>query len=168
MSTSSAFPPHRKLEVVSINPDSTACARLRAVLRHTNWIFHCFPDLPQALRFLDGHFAPVIVCARQLPSGNWEDLLVALKRFPVPPKVLVYTAECDDAFWMRVLHSGGFHVLLAPFDREVALRLISLACRQWRDQARSLKRMTKNGSSHALTRAAGQAGNSTASASTCK
>jgi DNA-binding NtrC family response regulator len=168
MSTTPAFLPHRKLEVLSINPDSTACVRLRAVLRHTNWIFHCSPDLPKALRFLDGHFVPVIVCARQLPSGNWEDLLAALKRFPVPPKVLVYTAECDDEFWMGVLHRGGYDVLRAPFDREIALRLISLACRQWRDEAGALKRLTKNGSSQALTRAAGQAGNSTAPASTCK
>ena len=73
MSTTPAFLPHRKLEVLSINPDSTACARLRAVLRHTNWIFHCFPDLPQALRFLDGHFVPVIVCAWKLQAKTFDE-----------------------------------------------------------------------------------------------
>ncbi len=90
MSTTPATARHGKLEVLTINADQKDCAALRGLLQHTNWIFHCVPDLPQALSFLDQHFVPVVVCARKLPSGSCNDVLTAVRRFPVPPKVLVY------------------------------------------------------------------------------
>jgi DNA-binding NtrC family response regulator len=105
-------------------------------MRHTNWIFHCVPNLAKALEFLGNHFVPVIVCSKELPDATWKDVLAAMACFPIPPKVLVYSHQADDAFWMEVLKSGAYDLLPAPFNAEEVLRLVSLACRKWKDDAK--------------------------------
>jgi DNA-binding NtrC family response regulator len=130
----------RKLEVLTINNDKKECAALRSIMGHTNWIFHCVPDLSRAIQFLEKNLVPVIVCSKELPGGTWKDVLAAVRRFPNPPDVLVYTAQPDDRLWMEVLSSGGYDLLQVPFNRDEVLRLISLASRKWWDQAYALKR----------------------------
>ena len=130
----------RKLEVLTINNDKKECAALRSIMGHTNWIFHCVPDLSRAIQFLEKNLVPVIVCSKELPGGTWKDVLAAVRRFPNPPDVLVYTTQPDDRLWMEVLSSGGYDLLQVPFNRDEVLRLISLASRKWWDQAYALKR----------------------------
>ena len=129
----------RKLEVLTINNDKKDCAALRSIMGHTNWIFHCVPDISRAIQFLEKNLVPVIVCSKQLPDGTWKDVLAAVRRFPNPPDVLVYTAQPDDRLWMDVLSSGGYDLLQVPFNRDEVLRLISLASRKWWDDANALK-----------------------------
>lgn len=130
----------RKLEVLTINNDKKDCAALRSIMGHTNWIFHCVPDISGAIQFLEKNLVPVIVCCKQLPDGTWKDVLAAVRRFPNPPDVLVYTAQPDDRLWMDVLSSGGYDLLQVPFNRDEVLRLISLASRKWWDEASNLHR----------------------------
>ncbi len=129
----------RKLEVLTINNDKKDCAALRSIMGHTNWIFHCVPDISRAIQFLEKNLVPVIVCSKQLSDGTWKDVLAAVRRFPNPPDVLVYTAQPDDRLWMEVLSSGGYDLLQVPFNRDEVLRVISLASRKWWDQACALK-----------------------------
>ena len=129
----------RKLEVLTINNDKKDCAALRSIMGHTNWIFHCVPDISRAIQFLEKNLVPVIVCSKQLPDGTWKDVLAVVRRFPNPPDVLVYTAQPDDRLWMDVLSSGGYDLLQVPFNRDEVLRVISLASRKWWDQACALK-----------------------------
>jgi DNA-binding response OmpR family regulator len=130
----------RKLEVLTINNDKKDCAALRSIMGHTNWIFHCVPDISRAIQFLEKNLVPVIVCSKQLPDGTCKDVLAGVRRFPNPPDVLVYTAQPDDRLWMEVLSSGGFDLLPLPFNRDEVLRLISLASRKWWDDASALQR----------------------------
>lgn len=125
-----------RLEVLTINNEGHDCASLQSIMRHTNWIFHCVPNLAKALEFLGNHFVPVIVCSKELPDATWKDVLAAMARFPIPPKVLVYSHQANDAFWMEVLKSGAYDLLPAPFNAEEVLRLVSLACRKWKDDAK--------------------------------
>jgi DNA-binding NtrC family response regulator len=129
-----------RFEVLTINNEGYDCASLQSITRHTNWAFHCVPDLAQALEFLERRFVPVIVCSRELPDATWKDVLAAMARFPIPPKVLVYAHQADNAFWMEVLKSGAYDLLPAPFNAEEVLRLVSLACRSWQDDARIVEK----------------------------
>jgi DNA-binding response OmpR family regulator len=108
---------------------------------HTNWIFYRVPDLSRAIQFLEKKLVPVIVCSKELPGGGtWKDVLAAVRRFPNPPDVLVYTAQPDDRLWMEVLSSGGYDLLPVPFNGDEVLRLIGLASSKWWDDANALKR----------------------------
>src|ERR1700719_2751395 len=96
----------RKLEVLTINNNQEDCASLRSIMGHTNWIFHCVPDLSRAIQFLEKNLVPVIVCSKELPGGTWKDVLAVVRRLANPPDVVVYTAQPDDRLWMEVLSSG--------------------------------------------------------------
>jgi DNA-binding response OmpR family regulator len=92
------------------------------------------------MQFLEKNLVPVIVCSKELPGGDtWKDVLAAVRRFPNPPDVLVYTAQPDDRLWREVLSSGGYDLLQVPFNRDEVLRLISLASRKWWDEAYALQ-----------------------------
>ena len=129
-----------RLEVLTINNEGHDCACLQSIMRHTNWAFHCVPDLAQALEFLEKRFIPVVVCSNELPDATWKDVLAAMARFPIPPRVLVYSHQADDAFWMEVLKSGAYDLLPVPFNAEEVLRLVSLACRNWIDEAKTVEK----------------------------
>ena len=91
--------------------------------------------------FIEKNLVPVIVCSKELPGGcTWKDVLAAVRRFPNPPDVLVYTAQADDRLWLEVLSSGGYDLLQVPFNRDEVLRLFSLASHKWCDDANALKR----------------------------
>ena len=129
-----------RLEVLTINSEGHDCASLQSIMRHTNWVFHCVPDLAQAVQFIEKRFVPVIVCSKELPDATWRDVLAAMARFPIPPKVLVYSHQADDAFWMEVLKSGAYDLLPVPFNAEEVLRLVSLACRAWKDEEKIVEK----------------------------
>ena len=135
MTGSAACSQKHKLEVLTINSDQRDCASLQSIIGHTNWTFHGVPDLSHALQFLEKNPAPVLVCCKELPGATWKDVLAAVRRFPNPPEVLVYTVHADDQLWMEVLNSGGYDLLPAPFNSDEVLRLISLAARKWWDDA---------------------------------
>ena len=132
----------RKLEVLTINNDKKDRDALRSIMvAHTNWIFRCVASLSKAMQFLEKNLVPVIVCSKELPGGGtWKDVLAAVRRFPNPPDVVVYTARADDQLWMEVLTSGGYDLLQVPFNREEVLRVLCLASRKWWDEADASQR----------------------------
>jgi DNA-binding response OmpR family regulator len=129
----------RRLEVLTINNHKKDCASLRSIMAHTNWAFHCVPDLCTAIQFLEMNRIPVVVCPAELTNSTWKDVLAAVRRYPNPPEVLVHTARADDKLWMEVLNSGGYDLLPVPFNRNDVLRVISLAARKWHDDANGSK-----------------------------
>ena len=49
------------------------------------------------------------------------------------PRLIVLTGAMSDEVWSEVLESGGYDVLAKPLDAREAVRVVSLAWRQWRD-----------------------------------
>jgi DNA-binding NtrC family response regulator len=87
-----------------------------------------------ALRLIRQDLHPVVVSERDLPDGNWRDVLeVALVRRE-PPVVIVTSRLADDYLWAEVLNLGGYDVLAKPFDRNDVTRTISLAWQHWKNR----------------------------------
>jgi DNA-binding NtrC family response regulator len=124
------------VEVLAINGRLQDCLALRSILGHTNWVIDWATDLKQAKALLERHPVPVVLCPKELPGGTWSDVLAAVSRLPNPPKVLVYASQPTDDLWNEFLNAGGYDLLPLPFDQDEVLRTISLACRQWNEEAR--------------------------------
>jgi DNA-binding NtrC family response regulator len=129
----------KRLEILVLSMDTKNCATLRSILGRTNWVCHFVPDIPRAMLFLENHFVPVVLCPKNLPDATWKDVVAVMGRFLIPPKVLVYTEHADDAFWIEVLNSGGYDLLIVPFNSDEVLRLVGLAGRHWKDDAKKLE-----------------------------
>lgn len=116
------------LLVSSYSEDLTA---LRRILQHDRWDIVRASGCKDAASHLRNHGAAVVVCDRDLPDGDWKDLLLATFDLPHAPMLLVSSRTADETLWAEVLNLGGYDVLLKPFDRAEVIRVINMAWRRW-------------------------------------
>lgn len=135
----------KRVEVLAINGRSQDCLALRSILGHTNWVIDWVTGLAEAKAFLERHPVPAVVCPKELPGGTWKHVFAAIACLPNPPKVLVYASQPTDELWSEFLDAGGYDLLPLPFDQDEVLRTISLATRQWNDEARHRHAMSATG-----------------------
>jgi DNA-binding NtrC family response regulator len=120
-----------RISILAVSPSGEDLRSLRDILQHSKWILNTTGTIAEALRFLDGNTVPVIVCARELPDGSWEDLLDAVAADARPPHVVV-TSDCGDrGLWSSVLNRGGYDVLVTPLVADEVFSVLSLAWRNW-------------------------------------
>lgn len=97
---------------------------------HTDHAKNCGEALPLIGRDVHG----VIVSERDLPDGNWKDVLEAAAARQNPPVLIVTSRLADEYLWAEVLNLGGYDVLAKPFDRDEVRRTVSLAWQHWQNQ----------------------------------
>ena len=73
--------------------------------------------------------APVIICERDLPDGEWKDVMDGLKLLARPPSVIVISRHADEDLWVAVLTLGGYDVLPKPLEEEETQRAVDSAWR---------------------------------------
>lgn len=77
------------------------------------------------------HAPAVILCERDLPDGDWLDVLAACKRLKAEPRLIVLDRSADESLWCRVLELGGFDVLAKPLRDDDAAAAVTSAVRHW-------------------------------------
>lgn len=88
----------------------------------------------EALLLIRRDLHRVVVSERDLPDGNWKDVLEAAAARENPPVVIVTSWLADDYLWAEVLNLGGYDVLAKPFNREEVQRTVSLAWQHWQNR----------------------------------
>ena len=81
----------------------------------------------------------VIVCEKDLPDGNWKDILSHLARMAEPPCLIVTSRLADDHLWAEALNLGAYDVLATPFDRGEVCRAVSSAWLHWKYELKRVK-----------------------------
>jgi DNA-binding response OmpR family regulator len=56
-----------------------------------------------------------VIAERDLPLGDWKDLLAAIRLLPDPPLLIVTSRLADEYLWAEVLNLGGHDVIAKPF-----------------------------------------------------
>ena len=113
--------------------------RLGHILGGSNWNVRGVRTCREATVLLPENPPPVVICERDLPDGNWKDILEALTLLAPPPSLIVASRLADEYLWVEVLHLGGCDVLAKPFDEEEVLWAVTSAGRRWdyhREQTR--------------------------------
>jgi DNA-binding response OmpR family regulator len=122
------------VSVLAVCPAEDDRVLLEHIFSHSNWKLDCVHTCAEAGKYLGGNVVSVVLCAHELPDGNWKVLLENVARQTVPPRLLVYSRSADDGLWAEVLDLGGYDVLRAPFDHAEVIRVVSLAWRQWKHE----------------------------------
>lgn len=89
-----------------------------------------------ALTRLRNDSYPVVLCARDLPLGDWKDLLEHSRRLPDPPYVIVTARHADEDLWAEALNLGAYDVLAKPFYPNEVVRVVGMACLRWHRERR--------------------------------
>ena len=81
-----------------------------------DWVLYPTRTLGSALVLLREQPVRVVITERDLPLGDWKDVLVAIQRVPKPPLLVVTSRLADEYLWAEVLNLGGHDVLAKPFQ----------------------------------------------------
>jgi DNA-binding response OmpR family regulator len=86
------------------------------------------PTAHEGLALLRRQSARVVITERDLPDGNWRQVLDALQSLAQAPLLIVTSRHADERLWAEVLNLGGYDVLSKPFDQQELARVLYLAC----------------------------------------
>ncbi|MBI3694562.1 MAG: response regulator [Acidobacteria bacterium] len=117
------------LLVVAALPEDLA--GLRSISEEAGWRLHEVASNEEALAALEQHPFPVVISERDLPGGDWRDLLDALRYRPRPPYLIVASRQADMRLWAEVLNLGGYDVLATPFRAGEVRRVVHLGWLRW-------------------------------------
>ena len=109
-----------------------------SIFSQSSWQARRANSCRQALPLIRRDSHPVIVSERDLPDGDWKDILELTSVQKEPPIVIVTSRLADDYLWAEVLNLGGYDVLAKPFDRNEVHRTISLAWQHWKNRCEML------------------------------
>jgi len=122
------------VSILAVSPAEEDHLLLSHVFSHSNWAFAGARTCSEAASILKRSPVGVVICATELPDGDWKALLAQLATARVPPRLIVASRLADDSLWAEVLDSGGYDVLSMPFEPREVIRVVSLAWRQWRTE----------------------------------
>jgi DNA-binding NtrC family response regulator len=113
--------------ILAVTPHAGDRVSLERILGSHCWRLVAASNLKEALACVKEHGVSVAICERDLPDGTWHALLEALAEIADRPKLIVCSRLADNVLWAEVLNLGGYDVLMAPFDQEEVLRVVSVA-----------------------------------------
>lgn len=103
---------------------------LRSIFREQGWSFFGTRSLESALAGLQRSAASVVITEKDLPAGNWKDVLDAMLCLPDAPLVVVSSLQADNYLWAEALNLGAYDVLAKPIDRTEVIRVCNSAWMQ--------------------------------------
>lgn len=127
---------NQPVRVLIAMDDDDAAASLQRLLQHSSWAVEMVSSLPRARSVLRSSAVAVVVCQRRLsPAATWHAVLEETRRLTPAPRLVVTDRVADEELWTEVLHLGGYDVLVQPFDRQEAFRVLASAWRSWHDES---------------------------------
>ena len=135
LGNSSARPEFRVVVLV-VSSFEEDLLSLRDTLVPSTWTLYVASGAAEAKKILRQTWVPVILCERELPDGNWKDLLVAVAGLQNPPLMIVTSRLADEYLWAEVLNLGGYDVLAKPFNSIEVTRVMSMAWQRWKDECK--------------------------------
>jgi DNA-binding response OmpR family regulator len=120
------------ITILAITPYEDDHQTLQMIFNHRNWRLQTARTYAEGRRILRESRAAVVICERDLPDGNWKDVLYELALMENAPQLIVVSRLADDHLWAEVLNLGGYDVLQKPFDPNEVMRAVSMAWRHFR------------------------------------
>lgn len=126
--------PARIVNALFVSPFEADHEFMQRFFTRTKWRLYPAETYRKAALWLKSESISVIVTEKELPDGNWRDLLAEASGCPFSP-VLVATyrfSEIDNL--NQLLELGAYDVLAKPFDETEVSQIISFAWLRWRSK----------------------------------
>jgi DNA-binding NtrC family response regulator len=120
-------PQEKPFAVLVVGGFDTELIALLGILNDADWTLYWNTSRADAVETLRRRPVGVVLCDRDLPDGDWKDVLAASTSLASPPPVIVTARFANERLWAEVLSLNGYDVLTKPFDADEVLRAISLA-----------------------------------------
>lgn len=120
-----------KAVILAVNGSQTDLRLLRCLFSGSSWELATVESVAEASEWLQRNSAPIVLCERRLPDGEWKDLLAVVNRMEGSPRIIVTSRQADDALWIEALNCGAFDVLPFPSRPSEMFSALSNAWRNW-------------------------------------
>ena len=111
--------------LLAVSADLSDSKALVAILE--NWTVKPVQTCAEALAALRRSNCAAVLCEKDLPDGNWRDLLAKVAHLGEEPPVIVMSRAADETLWVEVLAQGGFDVVAKPLDPAEVQRVMGCA-----------------------------------------
>jgi DNA-binding response OmpR family regulator len=100
---------------------------LGCLFEEQGWTLFSERSIGPALTFLHDKIVSIVITERDLPVGDWRDVLEIVDLLPDRPQLIVTSLHADDRLWVEALNLGAHDVLAKPFDRTEVVRSLNSA-----------------------------------------
>ena len=117
--------------IVLVSPFEEDHFSLGRFLISTGFRVHRVRSRQEALAVIRNNRVAVVISERDLPEGDWKDVLQELTPLVDAPFLIVTSRHADNRLWAEVLNLGGHDVLPKPFHAGEVTRVVGLAYQRW-------------------------------------
>jgi two-component system response regulator YesN len=110
-----------------ISPEEQDHHMVNALFERNGWALRSAECFPSASAILQQTPISIVVTERDLPFGNWKDVLEASQHLRIVPLIIVISRFADDYLWAEALNLGVYDVLLKPLEESEVVRVLTSA-----------------------------------------
>jgi hypothetical protein len=119
---------------LAVSPFSDDVAFLQQKFEEANWKLYVARTIRGAFIQLRRVRVSIVICERQLPDGNWKDVLRHLAPLVDRPNLIVVSRQIDGRLWSEAVNQGAFDLLATPFREAELAFVIGSAWLNWRGE----------------------------------
>ena len=127
--------PTENITLLAVTPSKDDRPSLQAILDRDRWTVKQAHSIQEATALLNEN-PGLVLCEKDLPDGTWKDVFRAARGLDNPPAVVVVSRSADEQLWAEVLNVGAYDLLLRPFEDAEVSRVMGMAWRHSRQDAR--------------------------------
>jgi DNA-binding NtrC family response regulator len=110
-----------------ISPAEPDHETFQNLFQHHGWSLHALKCVRSATKRVHESPVSLVITERDLPDGDWKDVLETIHGLPRPPLVVVISASADNYLWAEALNLGAYDVLSKPLNQTEMFRVFSSA-----------------------------------------
>ncbi len=124
-------PEEVRLLAITQGPDERAS--LQRIAAELQWRLSIVGSLDEAVALLGEEPLPLVICDRDLPGGDWREIVAQIAARRDVLCVVLASTVIDDYLWDEVINQRGYDVVSKPFEADQLQRAVRFAWswKQW-------------------------------------
>jgi DNA-binding NtrC family response regulator len=110
-----------------ISPAEPDHETFQNLFHHHGWSLDAVTCVRSATKRVRESPVSLVITERDLPDGDWKDVLETVHDLPDPPLVVIISALADNYLWSEALNLGAYDVLSKPLNQTEVFRVLSSA-----------------------------------------
>jgi CheY-like chemotaxis protein len=120
-----------EIKVIALAASGQDRRLLSEVASDQGWQMNFADTRHEARELLNRQGSPIVLCACEMPGGDWRETIKTVTSSPVSPYTILVSRAADEYLWNDFIQLGGFDILTTPLREADVLRAIRLGWSYW-------------------------------------
>jgi two-component system response regulator AtoC len=137
--TPPAVPGSSATAILAVSPFEQDKRLIQTMVRGSRTSVLTADRLSEAIPLLRRRRISLVICERDLPDGDWREMLGQMNDLVPAARLVVASRLADERLWAEVLNLGGYDVLAKPFSVQEMMHVIESALQLSVTQAHAME-----------------------------